>query len=179
MSWSGLRRRILDSASPTDNNSRRFEAADASAKKEYALGRLGSCQFGGLTIQLRTPATTHWSLVTLAARAYGGGPSCFRGGLLYDTENIARHLKAGVARMWANLTRSAAEASEALYQAAAAKIASNLFDKAQRKAQEEKPLSDESLPPAGKATSRTLARRSKPLSRRGRRQSLSPSSACL
>jgi hypothetical protein len=69
---------------------------------------------------------------------------------MYDTENIARHLKAGVARMWANLTTSAAaEASEARYQAAAAKIASDLFDKAQRKAREGKPPYDERLPPGG------------------------------
>jgi hypothetical protein len=56
---------------------------------------------------------------------------------MYD---IARHLKAGVTRMWANLTTlEAANASEAHYRATSAKIASDLIDKAQRKAQEGKP----------------------------------------
>jgi hypothetical protein len=38
-------------------------------------------------------------LVVLAARDYGGGLSRSQVGLMYDTETIARHLKAGIARM--------------------------------------------------------------------------------
>ena len=61
--------------------------------------------------------------------------------LMYDTETIARHLKASVARMWANLTTSeSATAYEARYQASAAKIASDLINKAQ---------SDEGFPIGG------------------------------
>jgi hypothetical protein len=59
---------------------------------------------------------------------------------MYDTETVARHLKSGGARMWANLTTSAAaKASESRYQASAAKMASDLIDKAQRKGREGKP----------------------------------------
>jgi hypothetical protein len=59
---------------------------------------------------------------------------------MYDIEAVARHLKAGVARMWANLTTSkAAHASETHYRATSAKIASGLIDKTQRKAREKKP----------------------------------------
>ncbi len=87
----------------------------------------------------------------LAASTYDGGLSCSEADLMYDTETIARHLKAGVARMWANLTTSErAAASEARYQAGAAKIASDLNDKAQqRKAREGKPPSDEGSPTGG------------------------------
>jgi hypothetical protein len=81
--------------------------------------------------------------------------SCSEVGPTYDAETIARHLKAGVARMWANLTTSeAAAASEARCQAGAAMIASDLIDKAQRKAREGKPPSDEGLPSGVNATPR-------------------------
>jgi hypothetical protein len=79
---------------------------------------------------------------------------------MYDTETIARQLKAGAARIWANLTTHTSEraaTSEARYQAGAAEMASDLFDKAQRKAREGKPKvrppSEEGSPPAGDATS--------------------------
>lgn len=59
---------------------------------------------------------------------------------MYHTQTIARHLKAGIARMWANLTTSeAATASEARYRASNAKMASDRIDKAQRMAREVKP----------------------------------------
>jgi hypothetical protein len=75
--------------------------------------------------------------VVLAVSAYDGRLSCSEVGLMYDTETIARHLKAGVARIWANLTTSeAANASEAHYLATSAKMASDRIDKAQRKARE-------------------------------------------
>jgi hypothetical protein len=78
---------------------------------------------------------------------------------MYDTETTARHIKAGVARMWANLTTSvAAKAYETRYRAAAAKMASDRADKAQRMAREGKPEvrppSDEGSPLAADATSR-------------------------
>jgi hypothetical protein len=87
-----------------------------------------------------TPALTHLHLAVLAAATYDGGLSCSEVGLMYDTETIAQHLKAGVARMWANLTTSeAAKAYETRYQAGAAKMAADRIDKAQRKAREGKP----------------------------------------
>jgi hypothetical protein len=59
---------------------------------------------------------------------------------VYNIETIARRLKAGVTRMWATLTTSeAANASEAHYRATSAKMAADLIDKEQRKAQEGKP----------------------------------------
>jgi hypothetical protein len=87
-----------------------------------------------------TPALTHLHLVVLAARDYDGGLSCSEVGLTYDIETIARHLKAGVTRMWGHLTTSeAANASEAHYRATSAEMASDRIDKVQRKAREEKP----------------------------------------
>jgi len=69
---------------------------------------------------------------------------------LYDIATVARNLKASVARMWTKLTTSeAARAYEARYQASAAKIASDLIDRAQRKAREGKPPSDEGFPIGG------------------------------
>jgi hypothetical protein len=79
-------------------------------------------------------------LVLLAARDYDGGLSCSEVGLMYDIETVARHLKAVVTRMWANLTTSeGANASEARYRATSAKMASDLIDKARRKAREGRP----------------------------------------
>jgi hypothetical protein len=68
----------------------------------------------------------------------------------------AWHLK--LAQTWDRLTTSeAAKASETGYQAVAAKMASDVFAKAQRKAREGKPKvrppSEEGSPPAGDATS--------------------------
>jgi hypothetical protein len=72
--------------------------------------------------------------VVLAAATYVGSLSCFEVGLMNDTETIARHLKAGVARIWAKLTTSeSANASEAHYQATSAKMEADRVDKAQRK----------------------------------------------
>jgi hypothetical protein len=63
----------------------------------------------------------------------GAGLSCFKVGLMYDTETIARHLKAGVASIWAKLTSSeAANASDAHYRATSAKIEADQMDRAQR-----------------------------------------------
>jgi hypothetical protein len=75
--------------------------------------------------------------VVREASNYGGRLSCSEVAFMYA---IARHLKAGATRMWANLTTSAAaNASEAHYRATSAKIASDLFNKSQKQAREGKP----------------------------------------
>jgi hypothetical protein len=120
-------RQILGSVS-------QFEKAMLSRQARQGRGR---SRLGRI---FRTPATTHRHLVALAARAYGGSLSCSKVGLMYDIETVARHLKAGVTRMWANLTTSeAANASDAHYRATSAKMAADRIDKAQRKAREGKP----------------------------------------
>jgi hypothetical protein len=73
--------------------------------------------------------------------------SWFEALMMADTETTAGYLKAvadalkdGVDRVWAKLTTSeAANASEAHYRATSAKMASDLIEKAQRKAREGKP----------------------------------------
>jgi hypothetical protein len=64
----------------------------------------------------------------IAARAYGGGLSWFEAAPMFD----AWYLK--LAQTWDRLTTSeAAKAPETRYQAVAAKMASDVFAKAQRK----------------------------------------------